>query len=507
MQPLKRREPATAPKQVAAVDLGSNSFHMVIARLHGAELQIIDRLREQVRLAEGLDEDRRLGGDAQARGLDCLRRFQQRISGLAAENVRIVGTNTLRSAKNAADFIEQAEEVLGHPIEIVSGIEEARLIYSGVAHSLGAGADVNRLVIDIGGGSTEIIIGRGMRPLLMESLYIGSVTLTNRFFRSGKVTAAAVNRALLEVQLEFEPKLAAYKERGWSSAIGTSGTVLAVKKILEANGWTKNGITAAGARKLLDVMLDAGDVDALKLDGLSRERAKILPAGLAILLGAIESLAIDKLDVSDGAMREGLLYDLIGRQDRGRDTRASSVKALADRYHVDPQQARRVEDTAVKCLRMVASAWKLDEGDDALWLRWAARLHEIGLDIAHSNYQKHGAYIIAHADIAGFSYQEQHLLGLLVLAHRRKFPTKAVKAVKSIWGKKAERLAVLLRLVTLMHRSRSATALPDFKLDGGKKRLSLQMPRGWLDAHPLTRADLERERQYLEQVDVMLEFQ
>jgi exopolyphosphatase/guanosine-5'-triphosphate,3'-diphosphate pyrophosphatase len=507
MQPVKKREPATAPKQVAAVDLGSNSFHMVIARLHGTGLQIIDRLREQVRLADGLDEDRRLSAEAQTRGLDCLRRFQQRISGLPAEDVRVVGTNTLRSAKNAADFIERAEEVLGHPIEIVSGIEEARLIYSGVAHSVGSAADVNRLVIDIGGGSTEMIIGRGTRPLLMESLYIGSVTLTNRFFRSGKITPSAFSRALLEVQLELEPKVSLYKERGWNNAVGTSGTVLAVKKILEANSWTKNGITAAGVRKLLEVILHAGDVEALRLDGLSRERAKILPAGLAILLGSIESLGIDKMDVSDGALREGLLYDLVGRQDRGRDTRATSVKALADRYHVDEQQARRVEDTAVKCLRMVAAAWKLDDDEDVLWLRWAARLHEIGLDIAHSNYQKHGGYIIAHADLAGFSYQEQHLLGLLVLAHRRKFPTKALKAVKSIWGKKAERLAVLLRLATLMRRSRTAAALPDFKLEGGKKRLSLQMPRGWLDAHPLTRADLEREVQYLDQVGFTLEFE
>jgi exopolyphosphatase/guanosine-5'-triphosphate,3'-diphosphate pyrophosphatase len=507
MQPFKKREPAIATKQIAAVDLGSNSFHLVIARLHGGEIQIIDRLREQVRLADGLDEQRRMTADAQARGLDCLRRFGQRLGGFPPENVRVVGTNTLRSARNAAAFIERAEEALGHAIEVVSGIEEARLIYSGVARSIGADAGLNRLVIDIGGGSTELIIGRGFSPLLMESLYIGSVTLADRFFHSGRITQAAVDAALLEARLELEPKLSIYKAQGWGSAIGTSGSVLAIHRILEANGWSRQGITPAGARRLLEAMLAAGETDAFKIEGLSRERAKILPAGLVILLAALDGLGIERLDVSDGALREGLLYDLVGRQRRDRDTRAASVRALAGRYHVDGHQARRVEETALRCLRMTAPAWKLSETEDGLWLAWAARLHEIGLDIAHGHYQKHGAYVIGHADIAGFSFQEQQLLALLVLAHRRKFPVKALKAVKSVWGKKAERLALLLRLAALLHRSRSPAALPDFRLEGRKKWLSLRMPAGWLDAHPLTRADLEREARYLEHVEVELAFE
>jgi exopolyphosphatase / guanosine-5'-triphosphate,3'-diphosphate pyrophosphatase len=505
MQTTPASRPQNTPEQIAAVDLGSNSFHMIIARMHGSELKLIDRLREQVRLAEGLDSKGQLSDDAQQRALDCLRRFGQRLAGLPTENLRIVGTNTLRSAKNAGDFLERAEEVLGHPIEVISGIEEARLIYGGVVHSLAADSEANRFVIDIGGGSTELIIGRGFRPLLMESLYIGCITLTKRFFSDGRLTQGAFDQALLEAWLELEPKIEAYRMRGWSSAIGASGTALAINRVLAANGWSKGGISPAGMRKFMEAMLKAGTIDALKLEGLSRERAQIIPGGFAILLATIEALGIERMGVSDGALREGLLHDLIGRHHDG-DARDASVEALAARYHIDEQQAKRVELTVLECLSMVADEWKLDTEEDARWLRWSARLHEIGLDIAHSNYQKHGAYIIAHADLAGFSYQEQQLLALLVLAHRRKFPAKELKDVKSLWGKKAERLILLLRLAILLQRSRGTTALPGFRLEGRKKYLALHLPPDWLDAHPLTRADLGREVQYLTQIGVTLEF-
>ncbi len=498
-------QPQEAPEQIAAVDLGSNSFHMIIAQMHGSEFKLIDRLREQVRLAEGLDGKGRLGDAAQQRALDCLCRFGQRLAGLPPENLRIVGTNTLRSAKNADEFLERAEQVLGHPIEIISGIEEARLIYSGVAHSLAADNDSNRFVIDIGGGSTELIIGRGFRPLLMESLHMGCITMTRRFFGDGRLTQAAFDQAMLEAWLELEPKVETYRKRGWNSAIGASGTALAIHRILAVNGWGKDGITPAAMRKLMEAMVRAGSIDALKLEGLNRDRAQILPGGFAILLATLEALGIERMGISDGALREGLLHDLIGRHHSG-DARDTSVDALAARYHVDETQAKRIEQTVLQCLRSVAGEWKLDPEEDGRWLRWGARLHEIGLDIAHSNYQKHGAYIIEHADLAGFSYQEQQLLALLVLAHRRKFPAKELKDVKSLWGKKAERLILLLRLAILLHRARGTTSLPDFRLEGRKKYLALHLPPDWLDAHPLTRADLGREAQHLAQIGVTLEF-
>lgn len=502
---MKNAAPSAAPEQIAAVDLGSNSFHMIIAQMHNSGFKLIDRLREQVRLADGLDKGRNLNTEAQERALQCLGRFAQRLTGLPAGNVRVVGTNTLRSAKNAPDFLDRAEQVLGYPIEVVSGIEEARLIYSGVAHSLASDGDSNRLVVDIGGGSTEIIIGRGFTPVLMESLYMGCITHTNRFFPGGKITASGIDRALLEARVELEPKIEMYRDKGWSTAVGASGTAIAINRILAANGWGKDGITLAGLRKLTDAMIKAGDIDLLRLEGLSRERAAILPGGVVILLAVIEGLGIDRMIVSDGALREGLVYDLIGRHHTG-DVRDASVEALAARYHVDREQAARVEATALKCLQQIAQDWKLDEEANSLWLRWGARLHELGLDIAHSQYQKHGAYVVGHADLAGFSFQEQQLLASLVLAHRRKFPARAFKDLKSIWGKQAERLALLLRLATVLHRSRSAVPLPDFKLAGDKRRLSLRLPPDWLNAHPLTRTDLEREAQYLAQIDVALEF-
>lgn len=502
---MKHAEPSTATSQIAAVDLGSNSFHMIIAQMHAGGFKLIDRLREQVRLAEGLDKSRNMGQEAQERALQCLGRFAQRLTGLSPDNVRIVGTNTLRSAKNSTEFLEHAEQALGYPIEIISGIEEARLIYSGVAHSLASDGDGNRLVVDIGGGSTEMIIGRGFAPILMESLYMGCITHTGRFFPDGRITVSGIDRALLEARVELEPKIEAYREEGWASAIGASGTVLAINRILAVNGWSKDGITLAGLRKLVDAMLKAGDVDLLRIEGLSRERAAILPGGVMILFAVIEGLGIDRMLVSDGALREGLLYDLVGRHHSG-DVREASVATLALHYYVDPEHAARVEDTALKCLAQIARDWKLDEKADGPWLRWAARLHEIGLDIAHSHYQKHGAYVIAHADLAGFSFQQQRLLASLVLAHRRKFPARAFKELKSLWGKQAERLALLLRLAAVLHRSRSAAPLPDFTLSGDKRRLSLSLPAGWLDAHPLTRTDLEREAQYLAQIDVALDF-
>ncbi len=497
--------PATVPEQIAAVDLGSNSFHMIIAQMHGSGFKLIDRLREQVRLADGLDKSRNMNAEAQDRALQCLSRFGQRLTGLPAENVRIVGTNTLRSAKNTAEFLDRAEQALGYPIEIVSGIEEARLIYSGVAHSLASDSGSNRLVVDIGGGSTEIIIGQGFTPVLMESLYMGCITHTNRFFPGGRITTSGLERALLEAHVELEPKIEIYREKGWTSAIGASGTVLAINRILAANGWGKDGITLAGLRKLADAMIKAGDVSLLRLEGLSRERAAILPGGVVILLAVIEGLGIDKMLASDGALREGLLYDLIGRHHAG-DVRDASVDALMARYHVDREQGARVESTALKCLGQVAQEWKLDEDTHSNWLGWAARLHELGLDIAHSHYQRHGAYVIANADLAGFSFQEQKLLASLVLAHRRKFPTREFKELKSIWGKQAERLALLLRLAAVLHRSRNAVPLPDFSLSGDKRRMTLRLPAGWLDAHPLTRTDLEREAQHLAQIDVTLEY-
>lgn len=506
MEEAQPKVPAAGARQIAAVDLGSNSFHMVIARVDdGGELTIIDRLREHVRLAEGLGPDRFLDTDAQARACACLRRFGQRLAGLGSDRIRAVGTNTLRRARNADDFLCAAEDALGHPVEIVSGVEEARLIYSGVARGLAADETQQRLVIDIGGGSTELIVGRGPEPIMMDSLHVGSVTLSRHAFPRGRITRKAIERALIDARLEFEPRARAYRALGWEHAVGASGTILAVARILAAGGGAGTGITPAGVRRLLGKLVDAGHVDRIRLDGVGADRARILPGGAAILLAALEALGIEHLETSDGALREGLLHDLVGREGPA-DAREATVAALARRYHVDAAQARRVETTALACLGDVADAWGLDRDVCARWLRWSAHLHEIGLDIAHSHHHRHGAYVLAHADMAGFSWQEQEMLSLLVLAHRRRPPVCELRRARPHWGRMAECLAVLLRLAVLLHRSRNEAPLPQLRLEAEGDCLTLRLPPDWLDAHPLTRADLAREARHLGRLGVTLRF-
>jgi len=503
---IRLRKQRNAPAEtVAAVDLGSNSFHMLVARPNGAELVVVDRLREMVRLAAGLDEQRHLDRDAQRRALDCLERFGQRLRDMPQGSVRAVGTNTLRSAHNAGEFIEAAERALGHPIEIISGVEEARLIYLGVAQST-PGHTGPRLVMDIGGGSTELIIGQGFEPHRMESLYMGCVSMSRRHFPDGTISTKRWQRALLAARQELEPLEASYRDLGWEEVIGASGTIRAVRSVVQDAGWSPTGISRESLVRLAEELLKAGEVDKLKLGGLSAERAPVFPGGVAVLLATFDALGIEQMRVSDGALREGLLYDLLGRI-RHEDVRSRSVGSLAERYHVDGEQGERVARTAGHCLEQVAPAWELEGEETAQWLDWAGRLLEIGLDIAHNQYHKHGAYILENADLAGFSRQEQRVLAALVRLHRRKFAMDVIKALPKDWHQPVTYLAILLRLSALLHRSRSPAPPPAFTLETADKALHLGFPPGWLDEHPLTRADLEQEAGYLKAARLSLSFE
>lgn len=499
---MKLQRQDAQPTEVVAIDLGSNSFHMVIAQIKNGQLKIIDRLREPVRLADGLDEWQRLGEEAQHRALSCLERFGQRLANVPQGCVRAVGTNTLRTAHNGPEFISKAERLLGHSIEVVSGTEEARLIYQGVLNSL-ALDEKKRLVIDIGGGSTELIIGKGTKPNLMESLSMGCVSMSRRYFGGGAITAGAWEKALLFALLELEPKVAVYRKQGWDTAVGASGTIRAIDKVIQVAGWEHEGITLSALKRMQRALLEAGNINRLKMSGLSQDRAAVFPGGVVILLACFEALGIKQMRVADGALREGLLYDLLGRISHN-DIRSQSVQHLAVRYHVDMDQAARVAKTAQRCLKQLARDWNLEYEAGARWLAWAAMLHEIGLDIAHNQYHKHGAYVIENADLAGFSLQEQKMVALLVLAHRRRFPVKAIGDLRQPWGRIIQGLAILLRLATLLHRGRNSEELPIFKLKAEKKTLSLTFPKQWLDAHPLTRADLEQESAYLAELGVKL---
>lgn len=481
------------PDVIAAVDLGSNSFHMVVARYSHGQLTIQDRIRETVRLGAGLDEQGRLDRHAIETALGCLERFGQRLRDMRAESVRVVGTNTLRRARRKGAFLDRARAALGHPIEIISGIEEARLIYLGVVQTMPSEPG-RRLVVDIGGGSTEIIIGEGVHTRRLESLYMGCVGMSTRFFDDGEITEKRMKRARLAAKLELEPVRNLYKEFGWDQAVGSSGTIRAAADVLRARG--DHEITLPGVESLIEQVLRAGHVSKVRLPELSSERLPVFTGGLAILAEVLENLDIKAMRPAEGALREGLLYDLVGRF-TNEDARVRSVRAMQGRYHVDTAQAERVESTALEFLRQVQGEWGLDEPFAELVLSWSARLHEIGLDVSHSHYQKHGAYLLEHADMPGFPQEEQKILAKIVGAHRRKIHVDALQDLNPPWHIKAEFLIVLLRLAVLLHRGRSSHPLPSIELRTKGRSMEIAFPRSWIEDHPLTAADLEQEIEFL----------
>jgi len=488
----------------AAIDLGSNSFHMIVANLIDGQLQVIDRMKEMVRLAAGLNDRQELSKESMQQALECLQRFGQRIRQVPHLNVRAVGTNTLRQARNGAEFLTKAHAALGHPIEIIAGREEARLIYSGVAHSL-YDETHKRLVIDIGGGSTELIIGRGFDTFYTESLYMGCVNVGQRFFADGKIKAKRMRKAILFAMQELESLESAYKKMGWDYALGSSGTIISIGEVLRAQGWCNTGITAAGLAHLMESLIAIGDSAAIDFTGLSDRRKPVFASGVAILAGVFEALKLDKMDISEGALREGLLYDLIGRV-HDEDIRDKTVLAVAQRYGVDMEQAQRIKETAENFFIQVSDDWKLDKKADLKLLSWGALIHEIGLSVAHNQYHRHGAYLTANSDLAGFSHQEQMKLAMLVRSHRRKFPQEEFEPIPPAMRVALVRLCILLRLAVVLHRSRSNVSLPDIHINVNDNNVILHFPPGWLDQHPLTLVDLSTEQVFLQIADFKLVF-
>ncbi|MCY4058873.1 MAG: Ppx/GppA phosphatase family protein [Gammaproteobacteria bacterium] len=516
-----------AEQPYAALDLGSNSFHLIVAYDHGDRLQVVDRHKEMVRLAEGLKVDSTLSASVAARAIACLERLGQRIRDLPPGNVRVVGTNTLRKARNSQDFIEAAERALGHRVEIISGREEARLIYLGVSHSLEPIEDSaeSRLVVDIGGGSTELILGRQFQPHLMESLYMGCVSMSEAFFGDGKLLEHRFRDAENAARQELEVLEEIYRARGWDTVIGASGSILAIHDaILELTG--ERGITPDGLATLKGHLLEKGDINDVGLEAIDAERAPVFAGGLAITAAVVDALHIDSMTVSDGALREGLLHDLLGRV-HAQDIRETTVADLMQRYHVDVRHARRVAGTVARILEQVS--WDLAENlagkrvpnglgassrngsldgtsgslsgaAAARLLRWAALLHEIGMDIAHSQYHKHGGYLLDNMDLPGFSRPEQHNLSMIVRSHRRKFPVEELDGSPGLIA-----LCVLLRLAVVLHRGRTENTLPAFWVaPTGAGEIRITFPRKWLAEHPLTKLDLEQESDYLSVIPLKL---
>ncbi|UCF69631.1 MAG: exopolyphosphatase [Acidobacteriota bacterium] len=476
---------------IGAVDLGSNSFHMLVARLVGDAPQVVDQLRERVRLAGGLDSERRLSASAEQRALACLFRFGQRLRDLPAQRVRAVATNTLRQARDADSFRARAEAALGHPIEIVSGQEEARLIYLGVAHTF-EGRAGRLLVVDIGGGSTELIIGEKLSISRAHSLFMGCVGFSQRFFRGGRLTRDAFRQATLAARLELRPIERLLKRAGWQVAVGASGTINAVAEIGRQSGWSEAGVTAAGLVKLRKAMIACGRTSKLALAGLKADRAPVLAGGVAVLEAVFEALEIETMACSSGALREGVLYDLVGRIQHD-DARERTIRSLMSRFHVDVAQAARVERVARQLLAELREPWKLTDPQAERLVSWAARLLEVGLAVSYSGYHKHGAYLVRNTDMPGFSADEQKVVSALIRAHRRKLSKAYFADLPAEAARSAVRLCVILRLAFVMCRSRSSRPAPPVRVEARKKRVRLVFPQGWLREHPLTHADLEAE--------------
>ena len=484
---------------LAAADLGSNSFHLAIGRVDGDQIYPLDSIKETVRLGTGLTAERTLDAEAQERALKALKRFSERLAGMPKEAVRVVGTNALRVAKNAKPFLREAESALGFPIEVIPGREDARLIYVGVVHSLPL-APHNRLVIDIGGGSTEFIVGNKLRVKTMESLYMGCVSYTQRFFPEGKVDKKAMKRAELAAREQLQPHAARFEKVGWKETVGSSGTARSIAEILQKNGQSEAGITAKGLQWLRDTLIEAGDFRKLAIEGLREDRVPVIAGGVAVLSGIFDELELGSMTVAEGALRDGVLWDLLGRVHH-RDIREVTADQFARRYHVDGPQAKRVAAMAQALRAQLAGGDARLEGLGD-FLDWAAKLHEIGMSIAQGAYHKHSAYILANADMPGFSRQEQGWLSNLVLAQRGKL-SKMRPAFDD--DPTLAALALCLRLAVIFHRSRRSLQLPRLKLSRQDREWRFEVDEHWLRANSLVDVALEQEKQEWESVGYELD--
>ena len=473
---------------LAAVDLGSNSFRLQVGRVVGKQIYELDSLKETVRLAAGLDGNKKLTDACQQSALATLHRFGERLRGFAPEAVRAVGTNTLRVAKNSALFLRHAEAALGFPIEIIAGREEARLIYAGVAHGM-PGSDERRLVVDIGGGSTECILGEGIDPIKTESLYMGCVSYTRRFFADGRIDEDRLAQAELAARAEVEVISAGFRATGWQHVIGSSGTARAIAEVLRANGWAESTITQTGLRKLRAALLKAGEVKKLDLAGLTADRAPIIFGGFAIMAAIFAEFGLEEMSLSDYALRHGVLYDLLGRTHQ-HDMRETTVNAFMRRYQVDSAQAGRVASAAAGFFAQIATSISPPEREHQMQLlTWAARLHEVGISIAYASYHKHSAYILQNADMPGFSRMDQTDLASIVQAHRGAL----TKAETAFARPNLLPLILALRLAALLARGRSNTPLAVVELGLINGGYALAIDQAWLENHPLTETALTKE--------------
>ena len=494
------QEPLPDGSLLAAIDLGSNSFHLITAKIEHGEMRPVEVLAEKVQLGAGLI-DGRLTEEAIHRGLDCLSRFAQLLDSVEPERVRVVGTNALRQAKNRHEFTLPASEILGTRVDVIYGREEARLVYLGVAHTLADDAN-SRLVVDIGGGSTEFIIGERFEPQQLESLQMGCVSFSRDCFPDGSISADNYRKAYNRARVETSHIRYRYNRSYWAEAVGSSGTLNAIEAIVTQNGWSDGGITRKSLEKLEKKLLKFEHFDEIKLDGLSDNRRNVIVAGTATTTALFDILGIEQMRASKGALREGVIYDLMGRLSH-EDVRERTVNALMQRYSVDENTAEIVERRCRTFFAATRGSWKLDQHDWEL-LHWAARTHEIGMAISHKHFNRHTAYLLRNADLPGFSQEEQEQLALLTLGQRGKLSGDLLEDLPKRERKHLRYLLTIIRLAVSFKHVEILEQLPEFGVQAEDKSLNLGFPEGWLEEHPLTLSELEQEQGYLEKLGVEL---
>ena len=491
-------------KPIAALDLGSNSFHLVIAAVSQGEVKIRDAISEKVQLGAGIDAQKNISLEAQERALLCLERYSERLQGLPQSAVRVVGTNALRLANNSTEFLNKASKILGHDIDIIAGREEARLIYLGVSHTL-ADDEGERLVIDIGGGSTEFIIGSRFEAEMTESLHMGCVSYAKRFF-SKELSKRQFSKAVTAARQELMAIKKELVQLGWQNCVGASGTIRSIHKILSFQEACDDEICLEGLYQLRDKVLSFERLEDIEIEGLSEVRARILPSGLAILIAIFEALKIYDMRYSTGALREGVLYDLLGRIQH-EDVRDRTVHALMQRYRVNVERSEAIKSTALALLKSLEKSFGksvLEDETLAAFLPWAALLHQVGLSVSHSQFQRHGSYLIRYSDLPGFSKKEQAFLAAIIKNHRRSFTMLKKSSVEDYQKDDFEVLSVCLRLAVLFHRGHSDPNIPNLQFSKSKDGYALDFQEGWLSDNPLLHADLIHEQAYLQEVGIEL---
>jgi exopolyphosphatase/guanosine-5'-triphosphate,3'-diphosphate pyrophosphatase len=487
------------PPEFAAIDLGSNSFHMLIAREVNGAMQVLSRLKQRVHLADGLDANNQLSQEAMQRGLDCLALFAERLQGFPAAFVTIVGTHALRQAKNVEEFLKKAAQVIPYPIEIISGQEEARLIFMGVEHTQPEKG--RKLVVDIGGGSTELVIGEDFEPILAESRRMGCVSFAQQFFVGGEINRSNIQRARLAAAQKLENLAWQYRIQGWHVALGASGTIKAAHEVLIAIGEKDGVITSERLDLLINCILQFKNFSQLNLPGLSEDRQTVFVPGIAILRGVFDALAIKELRLSDGALREGVLYEMEGRF-RHQDIRSRTAKSLAEHYNIDTEQALRVLETS----ELLYAQWQHQNNKQAQpqlasLLKWAAMLHEVGLSINYNGMHRHSAYILQHSNLPGFNQEQQTLLATLVRFQRKAIRLEELPRLTLFKKKYYLPLIQLLRLSVLLNNQRQATCFPEsLVLTTDDNHWTLLFPAGYLAKNNLVQLDVEREQQYWQDV-------